>query len=87
MNTLVSLHNAFDNIEKSRLFEIEVKDGYDIVNIIKSDNGLSACSEYGNFEALFDEFNHGDLNYTLDMMLNELYIQVTSKHHELDIAI
>ena len=87
MITLVDLHNTFDNIKKLPIFEIEVKDGYDIVDIIKSDNGLSACSEYGNFEALFDEFNHGDLNDTLDMMLSELYIQVISKHNELGITI
>jgi len=88
MITLKDVHNQFDNMQKMPLFEIEVLDGYDLVNISKSENGLVAYSEYGLFEALFSEFNYcsNDLE-CLDMLLNELYMQVIQKHAELGISV
>ena len=88
MITLKDVHNQFDNMQKMPLFEIEVLDGYDLVHISKSEKGLVACSEYGNFEALFSEFDYCDNALDcLDMLLNELYMQVIKKHCELGILV
>ena len=88
MITLKDVHNQFDNMQKMPLFEIEILDGYDVVNITKSENGLTAESEHGNFEALFSEFDYCDNALEcLDMLLNELYMQVIQKHCELGILV
>ena len=88
MITLKDVHNQFDNIRKMPLFEIEILDGYDLVDISKSEDGLAAYSEYGNFEALFNEFDYCDnASECLDMLLNELYMQVINKHCELGILV
>ena len=86
MITLKDVHNSFDAMQKMPLFEIETSEGYDVVHICKSKNGLIAFSEYDCFESLYNEFDYcvtsSDL---LDMMLSDLYVKVIEKHSQLGI--
>lgn len=88
MVTLKDVHNSFDAMQKMPLFEIETTEGYDVVNISKSENGLIAFSEHGTFESLHDESNYfTSPSNLLDMMLSDLYDQVIEKHCELGILV
>ena len=82
------LKQAFNNLSKLPLFEIETSEGFDIVDISIDENGLIGLSEYGTFHASFDEFDYlENVNDCLDMLLNELYIQVINAHNGLGILL
>lgn len=86
MITLKDVHNSFDTMQKMPLFEIETSEGYDVVNIRKSENGLIASSEYGTFESVYDEFDYcSNSTDLLDMLISDLYDQVIEKYCELGI--
>ena len=87
MNTQ-DLKQAFNNLSKLPLFEIETSEGFDIVDISIGENGLVGLSEYGTFYASFDEFDYlENVNDYLDMLLNELYVQVINAHNDLGILL
>ena len=82
------LKNAFNNLSKLPLFEIETSEGFDIVDISVDENGLIGLSEYGTFYASFDEFDClENVHDCLDMLLSELYIQVINTHNDLGILL
>ena len=82
------LKQAFNNLSKLPLFEIETSEGFDIVDISIDENGLVGLSEYGTFYASFDEFDYlENANDCLDMLLNELYMQVINAHNGLGILL
>ena len=86
MITLSKLHDAFIAIDKIKMFEIETTEGYDLVDLSISENGLKAISEYGVFEVDLNGFDYCiTVHDMLDTMLNDLYVQVISKHLELGI--
>ena len=82
------LEQAFSNLSKLPLFEIETTEGFDIVDISVDENGLVGLSEYGTFRASFDEFDYlENVNDCLDMLLNELYMKVINAHNDLGILL
>ena len=82
------LKHAFNNLSKLPLFEIETSEGFDIVDISVDENGLIGLSEYGTFNASFNEFDYlENVNDCLDMLLNELYMQVINTHNALGILL
>lgn len=86
MITLKDVYNSFDAMQKMPSFEIETIEGYDVVSINKSENGLIAFSEYGTFESLHSEFDYCVTSVDLlDMLISDLYVQVIEKHCELGI--
>lgn len=86
MINIENLHQAFANIEKMRCFEIRTTDGIDCVDLWRSEKGLMAVSEYGEFEVLLSDFDYCDnVNACLDMMLSELYTLVIAEHSKLGI--
>ena len=88
MITLSQLHDAFINIDKIKMFEIQTTEGYDLVDLSISEKGLKAVSEYGVFEVDLNDFDYCiTVHDMLDTMLNDLYMQVIEKHLELGILV
>lgn len=86
MITIEDLHLAFANIDKMRCFEIRTTNGIDCVDLWRSEQGLMAVSEHGEFEVLLSDFDYYDnVNAFLDTMLSELYMLVVAEHSKLGI--